>query len=246
MQVQSMGIVDTTAKRILDRFDLRVLDERHAEGVPGRVLLDENVILEIEQDGGLLEEVFCSEMDILGLYTPMSSPGIISLNLHNLSSFFWSLALGIYKKGYFMERQDFEKLSHMVVLKTYTHEQFHHFCNVCRYMFGGSFDKMKEEALAVAWSYLQVNVAKTAWASKEARLASPLYYEMMKAMYQYKSPGYRDWKHFRSRDDLSAANTRYCGPTSSIKLELNGIDIGVVLLKILDEVKDKGVVEILE
>ena len=244
-----MSIVNQVVKKIMQQVRLpmppRYYDENgyQQRGERVGIVLPPDVIYDIERMRPHPEEVLSQESDVLGEYFPMQSPGLLILYSDRLGSFFWHLALEIYHKGYYMEYQDFERMAHMVVMKTYFHEQFHHFCDVNRHLFATRFDRFTEEALAVAWSYHQLQELRRSWQTKEARLASPFYYELMRGMYRYTSPGYRDWVHYQTEADFRYGLVNYLGPQKAWFLESSGINVANVLLRILDEVKDKGVIE---
>lgn len=236
-----MAIVDAAVKKMmsaLPEFSKAQSDPREGLGIR----LDDYADI-IEEMGLTVEQVLAEERDVLGTYRPMRSPGLITLYSNELSAFFWHLAYQINKTGYYMERIDFERMAHMVALKTYAHEQFHHFSDVARQLFGGTYDHQIEEALAVAWSYRKVQEQRNAWMSKEARLSSPFYNEMMQQMYRYTSLGYRDWVYYQAEVDFLTTVAIYLGGTQRGFLAQSGIDVGRVLLAVLEEVQDKGVIE---
>ena len=84
---------------------------------------------------------------------------------------------------------------------------------------------------------------RNAWMSKEARLSSPFYNEMMQRMYRYTATGYRDWVLYQSEADFLSGVSGYLGGAQKQFLALSGIDVGRVLLAVLKEVADKGVLE---
>ena len=233
-----MSIVNDVVREILNKRLKFVRPEPDLKEVRGIQICPE--IFEYE---GVVERILSAEEDVLGQYQPMRSPGQIILFEERLSSFYWGLVGQISRNNYFMEESDLEKMAHMVVLKTYTHEQFHHFADVARHLFGSQYDHHLEEALAVAWSRKKLIEQRRIWQSKEARLAAPLYNELMVNMYHYRSSGYRDWVLYQSEDEFLIAISDYLGGSGKKFLEKSGISMGQILLRILDEVKDKGVVE---
>ena len=240
-----MGIVDMAVKRIMGMVPLENRRNRQMEweGGPVGIQINDEEAGAIEEYPLRVEQVLVEGEDVLGCYRAMNSPGLITLYWERIGQFFWQIALDINRMGYYMESQDFERMAHMAVYKTYTHEQFHHFCDVARYLCGSTKDRMTEEALAVAWSYRQVQAQRGTWQSKEARLSSPFYSEMMRRMYRYTGPGYRDWVQYQTEDDFLDGIARYLGSAHKDFLSTSGLNVGRILLAMVNEVKDKGVVE---
>ena len=81
------------------------------------------------------------------------------------------------------------------------------------------------------------------WSSKEARLSSGIYRSMLPKLFEYRAPGYRDWVNYKAKPDFEMELIRYTGPASSGYLDCTGINMGDVLLKILDVTKTQAVVE---
>lgn len=236
-----MSIVEEAVKRILNhRGDFQII-ETDKQNVDGIII--ENYEKSFVENQSIVEKILASEWDVLGEYLPMKSPGKIILFSDTIASFFWELAYRISTAGYYMEKKDLERMAHMVVLKTYTHEQFHHFADVARYLFGGRFDRNIEEALAVAWSRKKLQELRAVWSTKEARLSSPIYHKLLISMYRYTSKGYRDWVLYQSDAEFLTAVAEYLGGPNKDFLEKSGIDVGQVLLAVLGEVKNKGVIE---
>ena len=235
-----MGIVDDCVARILKKGHLSVGDRENGHG---GLIMPPYFEEEIDSMYPHPESVEHDGEELLGHYEMMASPGKLVLHQEPLSSFFWHHAREIFRAGYYIEENDLKFMCHMVVLKTYTHEQFHHFCDVARHLFGGCYDRLPEEALAVTWSYIQLEEYRRQWNSKEARLSAGIFRELLPKLFRYKAPGYRDWVNFRVRADFDAALIRYTGPMTSMRMEQNGIDMNAVLLSIFESTKTKGVVE---
>jgi len=237
-----MKIVDAATKRILSMVNIQEPDNLSSGLVQGAVIPDEEaaIIGSWSCTSGYVSEV---GEEVLGEYFPMASPGRLVLYVDQLGSFFWHLALDIQNKGFYMEIRDFEMMAHLAVTKTYVHEQFHHCCDVTRQLFGGRFDRNVEEALAVAWSHRKVQELRQTWSSREARLSSPCYYELMRGLYHYSALGYRDWGYYVTDSDFALGLTRYLSPACGNFLEHSGINMAQVLTAIFAEVSDKAVVE---
>ena len=232
-----MSIVDVCVKDILKRFPLN--SEGELLGMSWPDWLD----AELDNMGPEPAAVMEEGTEVLGHYEPMASPGRIVLHREELASFFWHQARNIFRAGYHVEANDLQNMCHMVVMKVYTHEQFHHFCDVARHLFGSRYDRMREEALAVTWSYFQMEALRWQWSSKEARLSSGIYRSMLPKLFEYRAPGYRDWVNYKAKPDFEMELIRYIGPVSSTTMEHNGIDMNAVLVSIFESTKAKGVVE---
>ena len=232
-----MSIVDVCVKDILKRFSLTT--ESEFQGLVWPESFDE----ELNNMGPTPPAVMEEGTDLLGHYEPMASPGRIVLHRDQLTSFFWHHARNIFRAGYYVEPNDLQNMCHMVVMKTYTHEQFHHFCDVARHLFGSRYDRLTEEALAVSWSFFQLEELRWQWSSKEARLSSGIYRDLLPKLFEYRAPGYRDWVNYKSRADFEMELIRYTGPASSRYLECNGINMSNVLIKILEATKAQAIVE---
>ena len=234
-----MGIVDQCVDRILKRITL----EPAAGNFPGQLALPPGFEQEVDLGNFSPQLVEEEGEELLGYYEPMASPGRLVLKVNCLSSFFWYHARDFFRAGYYIEENDLRCMCHMVVMKTYTHEQFHHFCDVARHLFGTGYDRLREEALAVAWSYFQLEELRCQWSSKEARLSAGIYRDLLPRLFQFRSPGYRDWINYKSRADFELEMIHYTGPASSGTLERNKINMSNVLVRILEATKAQGVVE---
>ena len=232
-----MSIVDVCVKDILKRVSLS--SEGELQGLSWPDWLDAELLNMGPEPAAVMEE----GTEVLGHYEPMASPGRIVLHREELAAFFWHQARNIFRAGYHMEANDLQNMCHMVVMKVYTHEQFHHFCDVARHLFGSRYDRMREEALAVTWSYFQMEAQRLQWSSKEARLSSGIYRSLLPKLFEYRAVGYRDWVNYKAKPDFEMELIRYTGPASSTRMEHNGIDMNAVLISVFESTKAKGVVE---
>ena len=151
-------IVDEAVKRILEMVDLeeggQSQDPLGKDGDAGTSIQIPDQMVRVIQSMNPHPEVVKNEGDdILGLYRPMSSPGQITLRWDSIGSLFWHTVLDMQRQPLYMERRDLEPMATLVVQKTYVHEGFHHFADVARRLFGGQYDRDREEALAVACSH---------------------------------------------------------------------------------------------
>lgn len=234
-----MGIVDQCVDRILRRISLEPADG----SFPGQLALPRGFDQEVNLGNFSPQLVEEEGEELLGHYEPMASPGRLVLHGEELTSYFWHHARDVFRAGYYVEQKDLQYLCHMVVMKTYTHEQFHHFCDIARQLFGGCYDRRQEEALAVAWSCFQLEELRGAWQSKEARLSTGIFRFVLPRLFRYRAAGYRDWVNYQNRAAFEAALISYTGPASSTKLGYSGINMSGVLVNILETTKQQAVVE---
>lgn len=208
-------------------FDGEYLDDH-----PQMVQLTEDCVAAIRQMETSLEAVLSRGEDIdlsesideedyegvkhwLGWYTPMQPRGIITLHLPRLTSFFWHLILEL-NKSHQITAQQLGLLAQASVAKTYWHELFHHQADVCQLLLGGKKDRLHEEALAVAYSWDQVQ--RWPWYLDEKKLPKALITDFLIAAYQYSSPGYRDWPDYRDRWSFEKARLSYFLHPASLRL----------------------------
>ena len=152
---------------------------------------------------------------VLGSYTPMHSPGIITFYKDNIARYSAGLIRMLHQSGYSLRPEMVFFVIHFVVDDIMNHETFHYYSDYKRRITGASFDHNKEEGLAVAYSY---EVKKRRWLFN--RINSRLSYHqksqfdflrspfgrkvygqirrfLMKEHYKFYSlPGYRDWPSY--------------------------------------------------
>lgn len=227
-----MPIVDEAVKRILGMIDIKEeLYNCYKYSEQGIVFT--NRTEEIIRNMRPHPEVVLGEgEEVLGCYMPMASPGRILIYWQNIGSCFWHTVLQLNRKGYYMDYKDIERIAYLFVLKTYIHEQFHHLCDVSRYLFSSKYDRDVEEALAVAWSYLKLSELRIQWNSKIAMIYTPMYREIVDLIFRYSSPGYREWVSYQTESKFASGIVRYLGPKTSFYLESNGIDVAQIIIGI--------------
>jgi hypothetical protein len=192
------------------------------------------------------EEVFAAETDILGTYERMRSPGTITLDWANIGSMFWHTMLDMQQQQFYIEGRDVEAMATTAVVKTHRHETFHHFSDVVRHLFGGTYDHHAEEALAVACSYHDLTALRGEWRSKPARLSGLLFRELMQRLYRYTAPGYQGWVRYQTAEDFDQGLIDYLGPPSTPFLQKSGVDVANLLGAIRKSLGTEGVIERLE
>ena len=162
------------------------------------------------------------EEEILGKYTPMSSPGKITLYMDELIVFFRDIIMDLIESGFYFSLDDYKGMAEITILKTFYHEYFHHYADIQLQLYKFSKIKEVEEALAVAWSRLKVNEFIL---NKKYKSSTPIYEAYLRKIYNYSLPGYRDWKKYVSKEDFCLKAIDYILPTSSIKLLKNGVNM---------------------
>ena len=170
---------------------------------------------------------------ILGTYSAMSSPGVVSLCLDHLKDFFYSLVKRSLLAGYNISKKELKPIAKLVVYKTYWHELFHFDCDVLRHLFGGHIDPNIEEALAVARAWARITAEKDYkfWEIKKLQLFEFIVIEAFK----YTSAGYRDWVDYSDENDFQHALLRYINPPSSSFLGSNGVQLQKLIFALLTQ-----------
>lgn len=172
------------------------------------------------------------EEEILGQYIPMSSPGVIVLNLSTMKKYFKEIVEDMLLAGYSFSFSAFYNMAEICARKTVYHEYFHHYSDIQKLLFGFLYRKDIEEALAVAWSRLEVDE----FCIKDLKLYSvtPVFDAYKRKLYNYYTPGYRDWKNFSNLSSFSEGVRHYMMPSVSNQLLMNGVNLGLLVLKELD------------
>jgi hypothetical protein len=213
-----MSIADTLIKQIL------------AEGLIQRPIVP-LAIEEMPDDGLLLSGIFDDTTDldvfherapdtnesfpevpgslaVLGTYQWMASPGIITLYRGNIEAYWKSLIRHAQRQFPFVTTKDAERVLQLLVYSVYQHERFHYVCDFCRRLFGGPFDRWHEEALAVAWEWQWLR-SQDRWNSFSGLMHPTLRRIVVQAMFDHRSPGYRDWRQFAGEAAFHDALTDY-------------------------------------
>lgn len=190
-------------------------------------------------------EMLKTRRTLLGCYYRMRSPGKVVLFTGNLKRFFDGLMLEVLKVTPYVTKGDLTAAARLVAFKTWQHELFHFDCNVLREMFGTQQDKMKEEALAVAWSRYKIIEERKAWQSQIGRMSGVVYGVLMDRAYRYRSAGYRDWPNFADETRFKAGLLDYIKPNQHQFLAQSGVPVQELLFSLLGKGKDgQGFVEI--
>lgn len=190
----------------------------------------------------ILEE---PKVSVLGRYYHMQSPGTLVLYKHNIKKFFDTVLMKVIQRVPFITRNDLAASARLIAINIYHHEIFHFDCNVLRLMFGVTQNKLKEEALAVAWSRLKIAEDRKVWQSVIGRMNGVIYGMLMEMTYKYQSPGYRDWPDYADEISFKNGLTDYLKPSQGDFLMQNRVNVPELIFSMLGKGKDgEGFVEI--
>lgn len=92
-------------------------------------------------------------LSFLGTYQWMASPGVITLYRGNIEAYWKSLLKHGHRHFPFATDEDALRVLTLVVPSVYQHERFRCICDFFRRLFGGRFDRLHEESLAVAHTW---------------------------------------------------------------------------------------------
>lgn len=170
---------------------------------------------------------------LLGMYVPMQSPGRVILGRQALRDFFWSLVHRLYSALPYITHADLERSLRVVVTKTYAHELFHFHSDVLRRLFSAPFDPLLEEALAVAWSRLQILQQRSHGNTRIGQMSGVVFNRLLPLAYDYRSPGYRDWPLYADEARFKTALLNYIAPPNQAFLQSNGVDMDALIFGML-------------
>jgi hypothetical protein len=244
-----LTVVDEAMTRILAMVDDGTAESRPYAGNDEGITFEEPFLMSppvarlIEEMGPHPEAILASEQDVLGYYTPMSSPGTITLDWKVIGSLFWHTILALQRAGLYLERRDVEVMARLTCEKTYIHESFHHFTDVSRRLFGTQFNALVEEALAVACSFRDLAEMHAESRSRASRLSGLLFRELTSRLYRYTSAGYRDWVHYQTSQDFENGLIGYLAPPSAPFLMQSRVDVAALLEAMRKSLGAKGAVE---
>lgn len=216
-----MSIADTLIKRILADQNLpgRSGDTLPPDAAP----LDDLLSPEVFQDAPEIEiflartpdsgEAFPDVPDdysVLGTYRHMASPGRITLYRHNIEAYWKSLLQDAHRQFPFITTKDAERVLSLLTNSVYQHERFHYICDFSRQLLGGRFDRWHEEGLAVAheWHWQK----GLGWNSFAGLMHPTLRRIVTQRMFDHRSKGYRDWRHYAQLADFHSAVAGYLYP----------------------------------
>lgn len=169
---------------------------------------------------------------LLGKHENMSSPGKIILCRENIGRCFWVCISDLLSVQHKITPIDLGHLCEAAVFKTFTHEQFHHYCDVINRITKQRGMKQAEEALAVAWSWHEVQRSlPTAQKLPPSIFQASLswWYDSITAL------GYRDWKNFGHKHFFIQGLVHHLIASDGNHLLIdNGCDLGYWLYKMME------------
>ena len=244
-----MTIADNLIKKILTDISWSPPMETYGDDqLPVEALLPEGIFedaLDVDvfsdREPDSLEESGSENIGsicLLGTYHHMHSPGVITLYRNNIEAYWRSLLKHAHRQFPFLHQADAERVLHVVVQAVYRHERFHYVCDFCRRLFGSSFDRWHEEALAVAfeWHWLKAEI----WSSPVARMHPMLSHIVVDAMFRHTSKGYRDWRLFANASTFSIAVGDYVHPKAASIFAGTNLDFGRWVLSHIADDGNKG------
>lgn len=194
------------------------------------IVVEEEPGFFLEQPPDTNPERTIYEPNLLGLYTPMQSPGKIVLYQNNLRTFFWSIVRHIVMQNpsIRISKNDLIYTAHMIVQKTYIHEQFHYGCNVFGELFGNQFNSKIEEALAVAYSRQLIDRFRNDRRTWISKIDSHFFDLVVNIAFSFTSPGYKDWRNYKGPAEFARGLKSYVFPNRTT-LESNNVDLSMLL-----------------
>ena len=219
-----MNIADTIIKQVLadaliqHRYHSSSADEAPNDGLLEPGIFDDRPNLDVfherAPDSGEFFPELPDSLSLLGTYQWMASPGFITLYRGNIEAYWKSLITHTQRQFPFITTKDAERVLQLLVYSVYQHERFHYVCDFCRRLFGGPFDRLHEEALAVAWEWQWLR-SQDRWNSFYGLMHPTLRRIVVQAMFDHRSPGYRDWRQFADQTVFHDAVAAYLYPASA-------------------------------
>lgn len=199
---------------------------------------------------------------ILGSYTPMNSPGVITFYKENIKKYSGSLIRKVVNSGISLGLDTALFTIYFVVEDIMNHESFHYYCDYKRKLTLAQYDHDKEEAFAVAHSYQKKHYWRTTY--NNFMLESPYnkffsnYFHngpnvqicknRSKAIFNflreehYKGftlPGYRDWHLYKERVSYETHYFNYIKNQLLDDLLKNGVPVNDIKWEI-SHLENKG------
>lgn len=249
-------IVMKVLNKLISEEDLKRLSEmnKDEDGEQKEIPIPKSIPREIENPviGDLYGDDESSENDdylVLGSYTPMRSPGVITFYIDNITNYTGSLIRKIVKAGNIFNLDLLVNITSYVVENTLLHESFHYYCDYKRQITGSKFDRDKEEALAVAHSYLNIDNSKysrirsssmmTDYHQFEREFNNKYNIRMFKDISRHKYleafklhhfstytlAGYRDWKLYVGNNSYETDFFNYVKDAKLDSLLRNGVNV---------------------
>jgi hypothetical protein len=175
----------------------------------------------------------------LGTHENMNSPGKITLYSENIGRCFWVCINDLLTNRHKISKEDLRGLCEAAVFQVFTHEQFHHYCDVISHITGhresnslSNGVNLDEEALAVAWSWHEVQRSLPAADELSPKLfqaSLTWWYDNIQAM------GYRDWKKYSHKHFfMDGLVPHLIAPCVNNTLSGNRVNLGHWLYKMME------------
>lgn len=239
-----------------------VYEPNFPEDFPNEI--DNPTISDIFDRTDLPQTETTNDVIILGSYTPMNSPGVITFFRKNIKNYSGSLIRKVVNSGISMGLDTALFTIYFVVEDIMNHESFHYYCDYKRKLTSAHYDHDKEEAFAVAHSYQEMNDWHTFYhafmhGSPYNDFFSNYFHNgpqvqickrRMKAIFNfvqkeyYKGftlPGYRDWHLYKERKCYKTHYFDYLKNTLLEDLLKNGVPVNDVYWEI-SHLKNKGAI----
>lgn len=225
--------------------------------------IDKPIIIDGYGNQDFSGEKTINEEIILGTYTPMNSPGIITFNRNNIKRYSGSLIRKVVNSGISLGLDTALFTIYFVVEDIMKHESFHYYCDYKRQLTGSKFDRDKEEAFAVAHSYQETHTLNQTFHHAfiydndynsffsnyfhnapniqlcENRMTA-IFNFLHKEHYKgFSSPGYKDWYLYKG---LNCYETHYFDYLKNSKLDTlleNGVPVNDISWEI-SRLENKG------
>jgi hypothetical protein len=199
---------------------------------------------------------------ILGSYTPMNSPGVITFYRSNIKKYSGSLIRKLVNSGISLGLDTALFTIYFVVEDIMNHESFHYYCDYKRKLTSAHYDHDKEEAFAVAHSYQEMNDWHTFYHAFMhgspyndffsnyfhngpqvhicKRRMEAIFNFLQKEYYKgFTLPGYRDWHLYKARTSYATHYFDYLKNTLLEDLLKNGLPVNDIYWEI-SHLKNKG------
>ncbi|MCB0703578.1 MAG: hypothetical protein KDC55_12800 [Ignavibacteriae bacterium] len=249
-------IVIKVIDKLVGEEELRRLAElEHGEEEKNDIPIPDRIPREIESPvigdiyGEDISDTENTDYLILGSYTPMRSPGVITFYIDAITKYTGSLIRKIVKSGYNYSFELVATTTFLVIQDVTLHESFHYYCDYKRSITSAKYDRDKEEALAVAHSYNMLGrhslvfgynrslYNELRWVQRHYRgnfdrvRRNPILIRELREVFKekhYKAftlPGYRDWHLYINKNSYETDFYDYIKDLNLDKLLSNGVPV---------------------
>jgi len=225
------------------------------------VEIENPVIIDGYGNHDIQEEENQEEVIILGSYTPMNSPGVITFYMDNIKKYSGSLIRKVVNSGISLGLDTALFTINFVIMNVMNHESFHYYCDYKRQLTKATFNRDKEEAFAVAHSYQETDYSfnvfhKLMFDNEYAAFFNnycngpkgTICRSRMKDIFDFlleehyrgfTSKGYRDWHLYKDRNSYKTHFFDYLKDSTLDRLLAKGVPVNKIRSEILD-IKNEG------